>query len=324
MRLIQQRFFRAFMRNFAHSCFPSKQTYYCICGFMAKPKVLFHVMALLTVMVWAVTFVSSKLLLANGLPPAEIFFLRFALAYIGVLPFAPKRLWCRNAKHELLMLVLGVTGGSAYFLAENTALKYTYAGNVCLLVSSTPLLIALLSLWLGKNEKPTKRLVIGSVVAFAGVALVVANDWSHVRLKFAGDILALLAALTWAFYQLLIKHAYAHYSALFITRKVFAYGLLSILLYFAFFPPEVELSIFARPVVITNLLFLGLVASCACYLSWNVVIGNIGSVASSNYIYLQPLIAASVSAVVLSEPITWVMLLGMVLIVSGVYWSERR
>lgn len=105
---------------------------------MAKSKALYHIMALLTVIVWAVTFVSSKILLANGLSPAEIFFLRFLLAYLGLLPFARRRLWCKNFKHELLMIVLGVTGGSAYFLAENTALKFTSAGNVCLLVSSTP------------------------------------------------------------------------------------------------------------------------------------------------------------------------------------------
>lgn len=291
---------------------------------MAKSKALYHIMALLTVIVWAVTFVSSKILLANGLSPAEIFFLRFLLAYLGLLPFARRRLWCKNFKHELLMIVLGVTGGSAYFLAENTALKFTSAGNVCLLVSSTPLLIALLSLWLGKNEKLTKHLVAGSFVAFIGVALVVISDWTHVQLKFAGDMLALLAALTWAFYQLLVKHAYAHYSATFITRKVFGYGLISIAAYFLVCPPEVSWEVLTRPIVITNLLFLGIIASCTCYLAWNVAIGKLGSVASSNYIYLQPLIAASVSAVVLGEPITWVMVVGMILIISGVYWSERR
>ena len=157
-----------------------------------------------------------------------------------------------------------------------------------------------------------------------GRALVVINDWTHVQLKFAGDILALLAALMWAFYQHLTKHAYAHYSAIFITRKVFAYGLLSIIIYFLFFPPTISWGVFSHPTVIVNLAFLGIIASCACFLAWNLVIGNIGSVASSNYLYLQPLIAASVSAVVLGEPVTWVMIIGMVLIIAGVYWSERQ
>ncbi len=313
------------MCNFARAA-PLKrhEIYAANIKIMAKSKVLYHIMALLTVLVWAVTFVSSKILLGNDLSPAEIFFLRFLLAYIGLLPFSAKRLWCKNLKHELLMLVLGITGGSAYFLFENSALKFTSAGNVCLLVSSTPLLIALLSLWLGKNEKLTKHLVAGSFMAFIGVALVVINDWTHVQLKFAGDLLALLAALMWAFYQLLVKHAYAHYSAMFITRKVFGYGLISIAAYFLVCPPDVSWEVLTRPIVITNLLFLGIIASCAGYLAWNVVIGKLGSVASSNYIYLQPLIAAVASAAVLNEPVTWVMIVGMILIISGVYWSERR
>lgn len=222
------------------------------------------------------------------------------------------------------MAVLGVTGGSAYFLFENTALRFTSAGNVCLLVSSTPLLIALLSIWLGRGERLTRRLVSGSLVAFVGVALVVINDWSHVQLKFAGDILALMAALMWAFYQHLVKRAYKHYSVMFITRKVFAYGLLSVAIYFLIIPPVFPLAVFSHPAVIFNLIFLGIIASCVCFVAWNLVIGQIGSVASSNYLYLQPLIAASVSTVVLGEPVTFVMAAGMALIIAGVYWSERR
>lgn len=290
---------------------------------MVHSKLFYHILALFTVMVWAVTFVSSKILLANGLEPSVIFLLRFVLAYISLLPFAARRLWCASVRDELLMLLLGVTGGSAYFLAENTALQYTSAGNVCLLVSSTPLLIAFLSIWLGKGERITRRLVVGSVVAFVGVALVVVNDWTHVQLKFAGDLLALLAALLWAVYQHMVKHAYYRYSALFITRKVFGYGVVSILLWLVFVTPEFDFGILSRPQVIGNLLFLGVVASCVGYLVWNLVIGNIGSVASSNYIYLQPLVAASVSAVVLGEPITWAMALGMVLIIAGVYLAEH-
>lgn len=291
---------------------------------MAKSKALYHGLALFTVLVWATTFVSSKTLIVHGIPPAEIFFVRFLLAYICIIPFARKGLWCRSVSHELLMLVLGVTGGTAYFLFENTALKFTAAGNVCLLVSSTPLFTAIISLWLAKGERLTMRLVIGSLLAFAGVALVVVNDWSHMQIRLRGDVLALMAALMWAFYQILVKRAFAHYSIIFVTRKIFGYGVLSILLYFMFAPPTVEYSAFLQPVVIGNLLFLGIIASCLCFFTWNVVIEHVGSVVSSNYLYLQPLIAAAASAVILDEPITWAMAGGMVLIVTGVYLAETR
>ena len=52
----------------------------------------YHLAALFTVSVWGATFVSTKVLIAHGLTPAWIFFLRFALAYACILPLAPRRL----------------------------------------------------------------------------------------------------------------------------------------------------------------------------------------------------------------------------------------
>ena len=47
----------------------------------------FHLAALFSVIVWGATFVSTKVLISNGLSPAEIFLLRFSMAYIGILPW---------------------------------------------------------------------------------------------------------------------------------------------------------------------------------------------------------------------------------------------
>ena len=172
---------------------------------MFKSKIFYHLIALLTIIIWSNTFVSSKILLHNGLSPAEIFAIRFALAYVAIIPFTHSKLWCDNLKDELLMLVLGATGGALYFLAENTALKYTGVSNVCLLVCSAPLLTALLARWFGKSEKMSSRLITGSLIAFAGAALVIVEDWKHMQLKLLGDMLALCGALSWAVYQLIIK-----------------------------------------------------------------------------------------------------------------------
>ena len=94
----------------------------------------YHLAALFTVSVWGATFVSTKVLIAHGLTPAWIFFLRFALAYACILPLAPRRLWLGSAADEALALAAGVTGGSLYFLTENIALQYAPASNVSLIV----------------------------------------------------------------------------------------------------------------------------------------------------------------------------------------------
>lgn len=290
---------------------------------MFKSKIFYHLIALLTIIIWSNTFVSSKILLHNGLSPAEIFAIRFALAYVAIIPFTHSKLWCDNLKDELLMLVLGATGGALYFLAENTALKYTGVSNVCLLVCSAPLLTALLARWFGKSEKMSSRLITGSLIAFAGAALVIVEDWKHMQLKLLGDMLALCGALSWAVYQLIIKRMCGKYSTVFITRKVFAYGLLTIAAFFVFDHPSFPLDSMLHPVVTGNLLFLGIIASGLCFWVWNIVIDHLGAVATSAYIYLQPLFAAITASFVLGEPITGAVVAGAVLIIAGVYWAEH-
>lgn len=93
----------------------------------------FHVIALLTIIVWGTTFISTKVLINHGLSPVEIFLYRFLLAYVCIWFFAPKILWAKNVKDELLFLLLGLCGGSLYFVTENTALSITLAANVCVL-----------------------------------------------------------------------------------------------------------------------------------------------------------------------------------------------
>ena len=290
---------------------------------MFKSKIFYHLIALLTIIIWSNTFVSSKILLHNGLSPAEIFAIRFALAYVAIIPFTHSKLWCDNLKDELFMLVLGATGGALYFLAENTALKYTGVSNVCLLVCSAPLLTALLARWFGKSEKMSSRLITGSLIAFAGAALVIVEDWKHMQLKLLGDMLALCGALSWAVYQLIIKRMCGKYSTVFITRKVFAYGLLTIAVFFVFDHPSFPLDSMLHPVVAGNLLFLGIIASGLCFWVWNIVIDHLGAVATSAYIYLQPLFAAITASFVLGEPITGAVVAGAVLIIAGVYWAEH-
>lgn len=290
---------------------------------MFKSRIFYHLIALLTIIIWSNTFVSSKILLHNGLSPAEIFAIRFALAYVAIIPFTHSKLWCDNLKDELLMLVLGATGGALYFLAENTALKYTGVSNVCLLVCSAPLLTALLARWFGKSEKMSSRLITGSLIAFAGAALVIVEDWKHMQLKLLGDMLALCGALSWAVYQLIIKRMCGKYSTVFITRKVFAYGLLTIAVFFVFDHPSFPLDSMLHPVVAGNLLFLGIIASGLCFWVWNIVIDHLGAVATSAYIYLQPLFAAITASFVLGEPITGSVVAGAVLIIAGVYWAEH-
>ncbi len=283
---------------------------------------LTHVLAVIIVSIWGTTFVSTKVLMNAGLQPSDIFFVRFLLAYICIIPFSYKHLWARNVKDEFLLLLTGVMGGSLYFLTENIALKYSYCSNVSLLVCSTPMLTTLILGMFYRDERINLRQFICSLAALSGMALVVLNGHFVLKLSPKGDLLALAAALTWALYSLLMRVFNGRYSMLFITRKIFFYGLLTIIPVFCVWPLNTDWALYARPVVWGNLLFLGVVASFLCYFGWNYVMYKLGVVRSTNYIYLNPVVTLLTSYLCLDERITPLALAGAVMILGGIYFVE--
>ena len=285
---------------------------------------IYHLIAILTVGIWGLTFISTKVLIEHGLSPQEIFLLRFLMAYLGIWFISPRKLFADNWKDELWLLWGGVTGGSFYFFTENTALEITLATNVAFIVCTAPLLTTILSLLIYKKEKATAGLVGGSLLALVGVALVVYNGHFILKISPLGDFLTLRAAFSWAFYSLIMKKMSGRYRTTFITRKIFFYGILTILPAFILHPWQFSLSGLWQPAVWMNLLFLGVLASLVCFVVWNIILKQLGTVRASNYIYLNPLFTLIGSAVLLDEQFTVMSLMGAMLILGGVYWAGKR
>lgn len=284
----------------------------------------YHLAALFTVSVWGATFVSTKALIAAGLTPAEIFLMRFALGYLCILPLAPRRLRAENRRDEAAFAAAGVCGGSLYFLLENVALEYAPASNVSLLVCTAPVWTALAAGRADRGERMTRRQTAGAALAAAGMALVVLNGRFVLHISPAGDLLALAAALSWMGYSLVIKRLGARYPASFIARKVFFYGMATILPVFVFRPFAATGELLARPVVWANLLFLGVVASGFCYALWNAVMRRLGAVRATNYIFFNPLVTMLTAALCIGERITAPALAGAAMILCGMWHAERR
>ena len=282
------------------------------------------VVALGVCAIWGETFVSTKILLENGMMPSDIFFYRFALGYICIWFFSYKRLWADNWQDELLLLVLGIMGGSLYFLTENMALMYSTASNVAILVGSTPLITAVLLALFYKDERMCTRQMVGSLLAFSGMALVILNGQLMLHLNPKGDILALCASLTWACYSLIIKKLSRHYNSLFITRKIFIYGLITILPYlWTKSPLMVDTNILSKPAEWVNLLYLGVVASMLCFIAWNWTLKQLGTVRATNIIYLQSFWTMFFSYLILDERITLMAICGTATLILGMYLAGK-
>ncbi|MBF1644193.1 MAG: DMT family transporter [Prevotella sp.] len=286
-------------------------------------KLLWHLLAVGVVAVWGTTFVNTKILYNSGLTPSEIFFLRFFIAYVAIWFISPRKLFANSWRDEGTMLLLGITGGSLFFVAENSAVALTYVNNVSFITSTSPLVTVILGIVFVKSIKATWTLIVGSLIALVGVGLVIFNGSFILHLNPWGDLLALLTAVCWAVYTLLMKSVSERYSAVFITRKLFFYGLLTVLPMFLIDPWTVSLATLLTPKVAFNLLLLGLVASFLCFALWTVVIERLGVMTASNYQYLNPITTVVASAIWLSEPMTAIAYIGSALILIGVIVSNK-
>ncbi|MCM1451799.1 MAG: DMT family transporter [Clostridium sp.] len=292
--------------------------------------ILTHLGALTAILFWGLSFVSTSYIMTEGhLSPTEAFVYRFLVAYAVIFAISHKRLWCNNLHDEAMMLLIGLSGSSIYFIAENTALELTLPANVSLLSSTSPLVTVLLVGLLYKSERPGLGMIIGSIVAFIGVVCVIFNSFAFetegVEFKISplGDLLALSTAFCWAVYSLLLKRVNVVYDAMFITRKTFFYGLITAIPFLALEPTLANpLVAFSNPYVLGNLLFLALGASILGFYLWARTVAELGAIKANNYMYLQPIVTLIGAAIILHDPISFFGVLGLVLVLFGLWLGE--
>ncbi len=287
------------------------------------PVIMAHVGALICIGMWGVSFVSTKVMLNHGMHPVEIYIDRFLLAYVLILLLKRTRWFSYNWRDEGLLCLCGMLSGSVYFLAENFALEYTLVSNVSLLTSMSPLITAMLVGLLYKSERPGRGMILGSFIAFIGVACIIFNSSFNVEIKPLGDMLAIMAAFSWALYSLVLKKLDATYDVWFISRKTFFYGVLTSLPFLIMEPPHFSVSdILGCWPVLGNLLFLGVGASLIGYLLWARTVKVMGAVKANNYMYFQPIFTMVFSVIFLHEVVTFFGYLGCALILGGLWLGD--
>ncbi len=291
---------------------------------MEQNKATGHLSALLTILIWGTTFISTKVLLVD-FQPVEILFFRFVMGLLALLVVYPHRMKGTTGKQELTFVFAGLCGVCLYYLLENIALTYTMASNVGVIISVAPFFTAILShLFLKKDEKLRVNFFIGFVVAMAGIALISFNG-TRLQLSPAGDLLALLAAFLWTCYSILTRKISSFgFNTILTTRRVFFYGILFMVPALFLFDFKLGLSRFANMAYLLNILFLGLGASALCFVTWNFAVKLLGAVKTSIYIYLVPVITVAASVLILREPFTWLTGMGTILTLAGLLLSESK
>lgn len=287
-------------------------------------KVMGHVYAIFTILVWGSCFVLTKELL-KGYTAIQIIPLRMGLAYVALWALRPRTLklpW----RDELMFILIGITGGSFYFFLQNTALTYTYAANVSIIVALSPILTVILAqLFSRSGERLGKYVYIGAAIAIAGVVLVVLNGQMSFHLNPLGDLIALAAALMWAVYSILIKKYTEQYDNFLVTRRVMLWAFLTSLPLMLLTDGMPDLRpLFTTPSMLLSWLFLGVFGNAVCFAIWNIAFQRLGVVITNNYLYASPFVTLVVGFLLLDEQITVMSVVGAVLITAGVIVALKK
>lgn len=282
-----------------------------------------HLAALCTIIIWGITFISTKILLQD-FNPQTILFMRFVLGWICLWLICPRVMPFLGAKTEFLLACAGFFGVTIYFLLENIALDYSLAANVGVIVSTAPFFTALVDWLFFGGTRPGFQFYAGFVLAMLGIGLISFHD-TALAVNPVGDVLALLAALAWAFYSNFIKKlSVLNQGSLKITRRAFFYGLLFMLPILPFYWTESVYLKICVGVNLFNLLFLGVGASALCFVIWTFCLNRLGTEKASAYIYLVPVVTVIAAALLLRETLSQDIIIGMLLVVLGLALSELR
>ena len=262
---------------------------------------------------------------------------------------APKEALCgvsapyrRGWRDEWLFAAMGFCGIFCYQFLENCAIYYTNASNVAIFVSFGPIVTAALARALTKDRSLSAALVIGSLVAISGVALVSMNGVVNLHLRPLGDLMALGAMVSWGCYSILIdKVNEKGYSPGTAIRKAFGWSLLMMLPFCIWGVTDSGYCALDGSFSVTldwaanverfsgwknwmNFGFLGLLASAACFAMWNYACRGIGVVRASIGLYLTPIVGVVFATLFLDERLTIMSIVGGILIIFGVAIANWR
>lgn len=280
-----------------------------------------HLLTLFTTLVWGLTFVSTKMLLED-FTPAEVLIDRFFLGLAVLYVLYPRLQRLRSWEDELCKLGAAFFGVTFYFVLENNALRLAPAANVSLIVSTVPFFSGLLDRFIGEHNRLNPSFFWGMACALGGIALL---GWEDLNLGEGlwGDVLALGAAVSWAFYNIFVRRLYLRgYDSLSLTRSIFTYALLLTLPLLLFTGYEFKGECLIKPANALNLIFLGVIATSLCFFTWNIAVRILGSVKTSIYLYGQPVVAALAAVPLLHEHLTLPVVTGIVLTVVGLIISQ--
>jgi len=282
-----------------------------------------ELMLMTTVLLWALNFTVTKYVLEQGFQPLAYSTVRYGMATIIFTWFTFGVEGSFRVRRRDIPLILGAAALGIWLnqIAYVYALTYTTASTVALILGATPIFVALIAFAVGL-ERLHAGFWVAAVVSFGGVALIALGNEGGISGSIKGDLLGVATAATWAAYTVAIAPLMRSYSPYRISALVLAVGWIAIAITgiqqtasqsFDFSALVWLCLVYAilGPLVLTNIL-------------WFKAVSRVGPSRAALVANLQPFIAAVFALVLLSETMTWIQVVGGVLIGGGIFLARRR
>lgn len=268
-------------------------------------------------LLWGLSFIATKIVVKDISPLIAALF-RFSIALLALYFMPQKRKISLFNKDKILAGFWGIT---AYFAAENFALKLTSPTNAAMIVSTAPIWYVLFTQLFHKKKTKIVQ-YIASIIALIGVALVILNGKLYLKVNSLGDFLAFGAAFSWVFYTHHITKLKDHSSLTAIFEITF-WGVITLIPFsfieYFFFKPDLKFNVSS----IFGLLYLGIFCSALGYFLWNKSIETLGDRTTTNAVYVIPVVTAVSETLIFKQTPTLLLISGIILVVFGLYVFEK-
>ena len=272
-------------------------------------------------LVWGFSFLAIKDAVGT-IPVLSLSFTRFAIAalLLGLLGLARKRL--AVSRRSLLYLAgLSLLSPVGYFLFETYGISMTQASHASILIAAIPIAVYAIAFF-RKQETATWRKSVGILLAFSGVAAIIASSPGEEGASLAGDLLILGAVLCAAVRTTLIKDALRRISPLQLTFYQFFFSLFV-------FGPLAATQGFSwldkmTPLLWAEVLFLGVGCSALAFLAMHYALSHLAATRVAVSANTVPLVTLFAEAILFGIPLTPMKLIGTLMTISGVVIAQRR
>jgi drug/metabolite transporter (DMT)-like permease len=256
------------------------------------------------------------------IPPWQLAFLRFFIAFIILLPFTfstLKKTWPILRSHGHLLFIYGILGitipgGFAYI-----SLQETTAINGAFIFATSPIFTLMIA-WILLREKLSLLQWLGVIITLLGVLTIISKGEINLLLtvKFTtGDLWMLANAICWAFYTVLIKRWKIAVDSLSLLTATLAMGLVGILP-FGLYELWHHAIIILNPRNMLTVIYAGTFAGAFAYLAYIRGVMVVGPAKAGLFTYMMPLFATLQAYFFLNEQLHLYLLLAVILIAIGI------